>query len=118
MFKRNHILFLFVLVCLWACTRDQIEPDTESCDEQITYTNHVKEIIDKSCAYSGCHLDSAPGNYSTYSGLEGALTNGTFKQRVINQVDMPPVYAENGPTSLTADELKLINCWINDGYTE
>ena len=107
------------------CTTDKLpEPIPPTfCDTTITsYNLNIKPIIDNSCAYSGCHLDSAPGNFSTYEGME--IFFDVFQERVVSLKDdeefgMPPFYAPDGrPTDLTQEELDLMTCWIDAGFPE
>ena len=115
-------------IMLGSCTNDQLpEPaPIEGCQDSIpTYEGSVKAIIDNSCAYAGCHFDgSAPGIYSSYDGLIGILESGDFRSRVIVNKDdpnngMPPNYAPEGrPKDLTAEELDLINCWLDNDFPE
>ena len=125
--KKNRIS-LFAILCLLLlsdCTNDQLPPpETGDCSTlQPTYENAVKEIIDRSCAYSGCHLNSAPGNYTTYDGLLGVLNSGDFNSRVISMktdpvLGMPPDRATGGPKDLTEEELNIISCWLEAGFPE
>ncbi len=98
----------------------------ESCMDSIpTYEGSIKAIIDNSCAYSGCHLDgSAPGVYTTYSGLESVVESGIFREKVVNLRDdpylgMPPdLVPEGRPRDLTQQELELIQCWLENDHPE
>ncbi len=103
--------------------------EPEACDTlmNITYDGLVKTIINESCAYSGCHDGTngiGPGDYTTFSGLNPFLIDGSFEERVITQKDdevlgMPPdVYQETQKADLTQEELDIIQCWINEGYPE
>ncbi len=113
-------------ICFSACTSDTTEPaDDAQCGTlaTVTYTNSVKAIIDASCAYAGCHAGSAPGDYTTFAGMQNVIDNGKFQERVITlradaNIGMPPDYATAGPTDLTQAELETIQCWIEDGYQE
>lgn len=117
------IISLLVLA-LSGCVSDQLpEPEVLDCTEiPAAYDPNVRDIIDRSCAYSGCHLDTAPGNYTTYEGLKFVLDNGSFRQRVFVIKDdpllgMPPNNAPTSrPRSLTTEELALLRCWVDNGY--
>ncbi|MDF1866072.1 MAG: hypothetical protein P1U70_14665 [Saprospiraceae bacterium] len=107
---------------------EQIEP--ELCDiVTVTYESHIKDIIDNSCAYAGCHDGAGgigPGNYTNYGGLNSDINSGSFKERVIDQKDdsslgMPPnqsAWPQSLKDDLTEDELELMQCWINANYPE
>ena len=113
---------------LWiGCTADKVAAPqiSGSCPTpQPTYDGSVKEIIDRTCAYSGCHLDSAPGRYDSYTNLVGILEGGKFKTRVIDLKDdpisgMPPNNAPQGKAvDLTEEELNIIQCWLDANYPE
>ncbi|MCB0630776.1 MAG: hypothetical protein R2824_00615 [Saprospiraceae bacterium] len=108
-----------------ACTNDQLpEPMVLAvCDTlQTSYTSNVKEIIDRSCAYSGCHIDASIGNYLTYEGMLGRLKDGVIRSRVISLRSdpvkgMPPAYSPGDrPKELTQHELEIIQCWLDAGF--
>jgi hypothetical protein len=110
-------IFLFCAINLSQCTNDQLEVVTTECTDDIAYTTSVKPIIDETCAYVDCHDGgpSAPGDYSTYRGMVSFLTEDLFVDRTIIVRDMPPNYAD-GQTSLTSEQLNILNCWIENGY--
>lgn len=112
----------FVLTLIFlslACTRVIVDPP-EDCEVSITYTDEVKEIIDNSCAYSGCHVDNvAPGDYSSYDGLKASIDNGKLQKRMLEIQNMPPEYApDDKPKSLTAEQKEIITCWVQNEYAE
>jgi uncharacterized membrane protein len=120
------VLFLGLIA---SCSTEKLAPpvvvEPEFCDTiPATYELNVRDIIDKNCAYSGCHLDGAPGNYSTFEGLQEVINNGEFISRVITQRDdtsagMPPFYVPSGrQEDLTQEELDVITCWIENGFPE
>ncbi len=115
-----------MIVTLGACTTDALPEPTEiPCDGiTATYVDDIEPIIQQSCAYSGCHLGSAPGIFTSYAGLLPQLESGVFRERVITvrqdpNVGMPPNYApQDRPQDLTAAELELIECWLDAGFPE
>ncbi len=125
MIKHSNCLaaiFLLFAAFLTACNYDKIvpEPDGLDCDAvQLTYNEQVREIIDRNCAYSGCHdgISGNPGNFTTYAGLISRISNGQFESRVLLTREMPPPNA-TGPTELTQDEIDDLTCWLTQGYPE
>ena len=121
----NPLFWIFAMF-LPGCTADKLAAPSEvDCLGLMpTYETSIREIIDRTCAYSGCHLDSAPGVYTSYSGLESVLNSGLFRQRVILVKDdpvsgMPPNNAPgNRAKNLTNEELNLIQCWLEAGFPE
>lgn len=134
----KNLIYLFGLLSILTITfstpscmskkLEQIEP--ELCDTvMVTYESHIKEIIDNSCAYAGCHDGAGgigPRDYTTYGGMETHINNESFKERVIDQKDdpaigMPPnqsAWPQSLKDDLTLEELDLVQCWINAGYPE
>jgi len=121
------LAFALFAMLVNGCASDELpEPSNmvDCTDDQSTYVTNIRNIIDNSCAYSGCHLDSAPGNYSNYEGVRLAIESGTFEQRVFTikadpVLGMPPNNVPSGrPTDLTEDELNTLQCWIENGYPE
>ncbi|MEM9260122.1 MAG: hypothetical protein AAGA62_10785 [Bacteroidota bacterium] len=117
-------LFFITIITIGGCTKDSLpEPEPSLCEGGTpTYEVEIRPIIEASCAYSGCHLGGAPGLYNSYDGLLANLNDGTFRQRVISQMDdpnvgMPPNYAPSDrPQDLTSEELNLIECWLDAGF--
>ena len=93
------------------------DPNGLQCDEEFSYDDQIETIINRNCAYSGCHngTGGVPGNFSFYDGLASRITTNQFETRVLLQQDMPPADA-SGPTSLTDTEMADLACWINQGF--
>jgi hypothetical protein len=116
------------LLAYSGCTSDQLpEPMVAStCTDTIpAYDPQVRQIIEESCAYSGCHLDgTAPGVYDSYQGVLPNIESGAFRTRVLELKDdpnqgMPPDYAPEGrPKDLTQEQRDLLECWLDSGYPE
>lgn len=117
--KISKVLFFFIFIGVYACTKDSVDPVDNSCGSSFSYNDDVKLIIDNSCAYSGCHDGGggAPGNYTSFDGLNDVLMSGFFMSRVVFTKDMPPSYA-TGPTELTNNELSIIEEWLSAGFPE
>ena len=123
------VLFGTVSLINQGCNADMLEP-LEGCESLAqSYEGQVKDIIDQTCAYSGCHDGAggiAPGNYRSYEGLRAILQNGTFVERTIDQrenpsLGMPPdqtVYPESNQDDLSELQLEIITCWIQNGFPE
>ena len=124
-------LFIFLIastLLLTYCTSDVLPPNEGCSDEGTAYSTNVKDVIDQTCAYSGCHdgISSAPGDYSTFEGLRRFLNDGSFTERVIDQRDnpsrgMPPnnsVYPESLQDDLSEAQLEIVTCWIQNNFPE
>lgn len=125
--SRLLLVLATYFIFTFGCTSDELpEPSglANCVDTTPTYETNVRPIIDNTCAYSGCHLDSAPGNYATYNGMKFVLENGLFRQRVFDLKEdailgMPPNNAPTGkPKDLTEEELSILRCWVENGFPE
>ena len=121
----RYVNLAFILTFI-SCTRDVL-PLTDVCMSTMpTYNTNVKDIIDRTCAYTGCHAGRgiAPGLYTNYNGLIVHIRTGSFEDRVVNQKDhpslgMPPdnsVYPESKQDDLTDVQLDILRCWIESGF--
>lgn len=122
--KKLSILFIALLsfTIFQACSKDDNGPDCSA-----TYEADVKSIIDRSCAYSGCHSGTDAGmfvsadskDYTNYEGLRTTLFNGAFITRSVDSLNMPPFYTPDGnPKELTQAELDILTCWADNGFPE
>jgi len=120
-FLKFLIVFLSVGLVV-SCSDDGDDSKVDAiCDQHTaTYDGDVKEIINSSCAYAGCHVDNfASGNFTTYDGMKTHLDDGKFEDRVLILKNMPPDYApEDKPSELTAEQLEILTCWKDAGYPE
>ncbi len=124
-------LLLFGVLTFAACSDDDEEDNmddpmtmTDVCDDHVaTYDGDVKEVINNSCAYSGCHNadnDFGLADYSTFDKLMAILDNDKFEERVLTAKNMPPasLVPEGRPAELTAEQLELLTCWKDAGFPE
>ncbi|MFT7606221.1 MAG: hypothetical protein ACI8VT_003821 [Saprospiraceae bacterium] len=96
---------------------DTVEPEEgiDCTGVDPSYMTDIKPIIDATCALAGCHVAGfVNGDYTTYAGLKAKVDNGSLLRRAVEDKDMPSPDT-TGPTSLSTDQIKLINCWIEDG---
>lgn len=112
--------FILIVVSLFqtACTSDKLpEPDPNACDDQLSYTNGIKTIVDTYCAYSGCHVTGfLAGDFSSYQGMLSRLENGGIRERAIITMDMPE--PGSNPENLTQEDFDDFKCWLDNGFPE
>lgn len=79
--------------------------------EGLSYSVDIEPIINSSCATSGCHVQggSENGIFDSYAGVKAKVDNGSFRQRVIADRDMPP------GSPLSNCQIKYIEEWLNQG---
>lgn len=121
----KYLPFILIFSAL-SCTTDVLpEPEPTVCDGIMpSYEVDIRPILEASCSYSGCHLGGSNTTYADYGDLITSIESGVFRDRIITQrsdevIGMPPNYApDNRPKDLTADEILLIECWLDAGYPE
>jgi len=112
-------IYLIFVAIISSCTRDMVSEVENECGEVITYDDHIRQIVDANCSYSGCHAGggAAPGDFTSYSGMSAYFSGGALESRAVISRDMPPSYA-SGPTEMSAENIDLFKCWIQEGYPE
>lgn len=121
MTKVKFSLFLtssiICIAILSRCTKDSGKVpvlQTSGCDT-ITYTNHIKPIMEKYCL--SCHgtplAGGAPIFLDTYTSVKASGSNGSLKREAIDQASMPL-----GGPPLSQSNQDLISCWLNNGMKE
>lgn len=107
-------------IVLTNCTKDEgkapvvTPPPVELCDT-ITYTKHIKKLMDDYCV--SCHKNSADVGgvgLTTYAEVKDRTQAGRMKARVIDGV---PTFMPQGGELSTAQK-QLITCWIDKGMKE
>jgi hypothetical protein len=106
-------LFLPLFLCFSACSKDDVA--SVACDgSNLTYNSGVSSIINSNCNASGCHNSgSSNGSFTSFSGLQGVIGNGTFNSRVLSKQDMP-----QGSATLSQSQLNSLKCWVDNGFPE
>ncbi len=112
---------IFLTIC--SCNYDNLPEGTqlELCETTtVSYDVQAKTIIDRTCAYAGCHDDGggAPGNFLTYEGMQNFLNENKFEKRVIELQNMPDENDVLPEKLLTQEELEFLTCWVLQGYQE
>jgi hypothetical protein len=126
--KISIILCFLVFSLIISCTKDKTDPPDNSCSAGTDYDSEVKEIIDASCAYSGCHdgqTSGVPWNFTSYGGMVSVLNNGSFSSRVFDFKDNPEIGMPldravdlGGPANLTPEQLDILQMWVDAGFPE
>lgn len=123
MLRKNFfpVLCSFFLI-FSACTKDVGKLPVSSvapsgCDT-VTYTKHIKPLMDASCNLGGCHgipLGSGAPPFSNYAQVKQYADNGEIKSTVFDS--QPELMPQNGPP-LPQAQKNLLNCWLNNGKKE
>lgn len=110
----KHTLFFAALsgLLFWSsCKKDDKAPECNVANaEGLTYTTHMKAIIDDYCI--SCHSGSGPGpgNYTTYEGIKADLHNGDVLDAVVIDKSMPQGFV------MPQAKIDSINCWLQNGH--
>lgn len=109
----KKIILGFVIasgIAVVSCKKDTatVEPTVIGQCDTVTYDKHIKAIVTKSCL-GGCHDGSQSPTLTSYALVKSQIDNGKLKKTVITDQSMPQ------GSSLTANELGLIQCWIDNG---
>jgi len=74
------------------------------------YSTDVAPLINSKCSYSGCHdAGSAAAGLVLENHTQTAAAAGGIKQRCLIDKNMPP------GSPLTANEMAILQCWIDAG---
>ncbi|MCW8849213.1 MAG: hypothetical protein OQJ81_04475, partial [Melioribacteraceae bacterium] len=129
-------LVIFSIV-LTNCS-DSIVESTPSIDEKVepqlespTFTNIQKEILNKSCAFSGCHVSGSVNpnlagnsydiivNKKSSTGMDyikpNDPDNSYILQKILGSNGIQGSRMPLNSSSLSQDKIDVITEWINDG---
>ena len=109
--KKSIGLFSVLTIVFASCTYTKVDLPVkeETCDSTISYVNDIVPIVTANC--TGCHSAGfASGDFTTYAGLKAKADNGTLKNRVVTQRDMP-----EAPNTMSDSARSVIRCWIVQG---
>jgi uncharacterized membrane protein len=123
------ILALLASVTFYACSDDDTTPTKEDdppvevsfCDSvDATYDKNIAAIIGTNCATSGCHEDNSGApkgiRLATYAQVKAAAEGGKFLKAIKREAGVTAMPI--GKAKLAADTIKVIECWIDNGYKE
>lgn len=118
MINRNiifkHSLTVLLIVGLSSCYNDKedlIYGNDDCTPTNVSFAKDIQPIINTSCNTSGCHVQGGSGNgiFDSYDPIKAKVDNGSMRQRVIVQKDMPP------STALSNCQLQYFESWLNAG---
>ncbi len=76
----------------------------------ITYEGNIKPLLESKCNFSGCHPDN--GDWFTYS---TAKAKASLIKTKTGNLSMPKGGSGAPGGALSAEQIKLIACWVDDG---
>jgi hypothetical protein len=117
MSKQHIFVPLCLVVLFFSCNKDTVAPPTTECTGTTpTYAADVKAIVDKNCAYSGCHSATSKADgidLSTYA----LVKSESAKARFMGSINQVAGYTKmpKGTDKLPAASIKTLTCWIQSG---
>ena len=121
--KLKNLSFLLiicasVLVAI-SCGEDDPVIDPNVCDtENLTYDNFAKNLINESCATSGCHdvnanANAVPYSFHNYDVLKAAVDDGRILGAIKRASGFNPM--PKGEEKLSDCNISKMEAWIADG---
>lgn len=91
--------------------------DSENCQATaqttlktgVNYTDNIASIINTNCAVSGCHSGNQSPKLTTFSEVSANAS------RILSRTSARTMPPSSSGRTLTAAEIKLIECWVADG---
>ena len=120
----KNINFLFILISLILGTSCENSSESDLIEqtpltENITYTEHIKPIIDANCV--ACHSNPAVGGASVpmtnYSQVKNVFENTDALDRMNLQPGESGFMPKYG-SRLPQFSIDLVEQWMNEGYLE
>lgn len=117
MIRFRYFTFLSIICCLISLNscyydKEDLLYGNEDCNPSgVSFSQDITPIINASCATSGCHVQggNANGLFENYDQVKVKVDNGSFRDRVVVQQDMPP------SSSLSNCQIKYIQQWLDEG---
>lgn len=112
----NRILlagFGFCCACLSFSFVNQEVPET-TCSDTISFSSVIHPIIKVTCALESCHTsEERRGNFMTFEDVRAVAVSGKLMKKILKE-KMPPSDTK-GPKKLSAEQIALIRCWVEQG---
>lgn len=105
------IIIVFVMQSCYYDKEDLLYGALECDTSAVSFSDDIMPTVSNSCATIGCHVQGGAGTgiFENYDQVKSKVDNGSFNQRVVVQLDMPP------SGSLTDCQILHIQQWILDG---
>lgn len=113
---------MMMLVGFIACSDDEddpVIPPTPTCETTgLTYTNEIADILNTSCAVSGCHASNTTTTFPMGDYAETSVAVGFG--RIIGSINHESGFSAmpRGGSKLDDCTIDKVTAWINDGAPE
>ena len=104
-------LFIFVTTSCEYNSEEELYGEAIDPTTEVSFSTDIFPIIQMSCATTACHTQGgfANGVFDGYAGVNAKVNNGSLRQRVLVDMDMPL------GGSLTDKELAIFEAWLDNG---
>lgn len=117
--KAGLTMLLLTLAAL-GCRYDTVEPQKPfDCNAQaVTYTSHVKAILDQHCATVGCHSGINPSGImlDTYQAAKLDFEFGNSMCTINHNALCKPMPYPAGTPKLPDSVIAILTCWHDNGF--
>lgn len=122
-------LFVSLLVApliISSCTKDEaVNPELAACEDNYNYTDHIQQIVNLNCTFSGCH-DAAAANsgipMTSYSDLKAIALQPRFLLAIRHEPGAQPMPRSNpfqtASNPLPSGVVDTLACWVLQGAPE
>jgi len=116
------LLFLTVglVVIISACTKDTVTNVEGMCDTSaVTYSSDVADILNASCAITGCHVSgSQTPLMSDFASASAASTAPNFLGAIKHEAGFTPMPFPPGSSQLEPCKIEMLEAWVEAGSPE
>lgn len=112
----NKVITIVIVICLSGCYSNmyEVEPCETTSVEELSYSLHIKPIINVTCAIVGCHVVGfEKGNFTNPEEVIEKAKSGKLEFMITTE--QMPNGATHGPQYLTNCEITTIKRWIQNG---
>jgi len=115
------LVFFISIFILDSCKDDtpitKEEEKKEPVDTSITYTSHIKALMDANCVLSGCHTTNAPiGSMANYVDAKAFASAGRILGALNRESGFSPM--PKNANKLSDSDIAHVTKWVNDGLPE
>lgn len=110
------LVFIGCLLTLSACHKDQTKIPGD-CGTVISYSNDIVPIIQGSCM-TGPGIECHSAWITEHANIVNYIKNDSWQNEIWVSYTMPKIPNAFGIDSLTASEVQLMRCWVDQGYPE
>ena len=120
MLRTQKFLLFALVLTLMGCTNDStddLSAEMLSPETTVTYSQHVKTIIESNCISCHGNIPSAPMSLTTYGEVRDAILNRGLIDRISRSNGQSGLMPQGG-TRMPQTNIDIIIKWQADGFPE